>query len=396
MHLFQLPPELLTLIFEQFGAAYMRSSVSYLLVSRAWYRIAHPVYLSGLELSTLYLSSHDLERLPPPRAPLSKLIQANTTRLSLRLIGHPSKQIAKRPWHAEKISNDDESDDEELDEPRDDWTANVPMITRDGRKMHDWSGEQRRLLVWRQRVNNKLVELAGWLPAIEGLEELSFEASSEHEETAGPRWDYLIGGSVTSLMSSLPSGLKNLTFDTSGSTIVTSKDDRSPAHLCSLLGERIHDFQHVRLRMRHICSEIFRTMMASTTASKLQTLIIRLSLPSFPPATYENHDGKTEFDAQPCNKARTPLYEAMSDAGINFVRENPWLKALRISFRQPKHEGINLMIADCVERRFMYDPSEVFSYEDDGREWDAWEENGRFWRRRTHSLEETSDILSMS
>ena len=374
MGLSELPPELLTLIFEQIAAAYMRSSVSNLLVSRAWYRIAHPVYLSGLELSTLYLSSRDLERLPPHHAPLSRLIQSNTVRLSLRLVGHPSKQIAKRPWHAEQLNEDDESDDNDQDELRDDWTTDVPTITNDREKMCDWTVEERRLLAWRKRVNNKLAELAGWLPAFEGLEELSFEASSEHEGTAGPRWDYLTGGSVANLISSLPSGLKNLTFDTSGSTIITSKDNRNPAHSCPLVSRKIHEFQHVRLRMRHICPEIFRTLAASTTASKLQSLVIRLSLPSFPPATYEkNHDGRTEYDAQPCNADEAPLYKTMIDAGTIFVRETPSLRVLRLTFREP-HSGVNLMVADCVKRRFMYDPSEVFSYEDDGREWDAWEE----------------------
>ena len=64
----------------------------------------------------------------------------------------------------------------------------VPVITNDGTK-YDWTVEERRLLAWRKRVNSKLAELAGWLPAIEGLEELCFEASSEYEGTAGPRWD---------------------------------------------------------------------------------------------------------------------------------------------------------------------------------------------------------------
>ena len=374
MHLLELAPELLIMIFEQFGPAHMRSSVSNLLVSRAWYRVAHPVYLSGLELSTLYLSSRDLERLPPHQTPLSKLIQSNTKRLSLRLVGHPSKQIAKSPWHVEQSTNDDESDDINPDELREDWATNVPVITDDVPRMYDWSVEERRLLAWRKRVNNKLTELAGLLPAIKGLEELSFEASSEHDGTVGPRWDYLTGESVVNLIYSLPSGLKNLTFDTSGSTITASKDDRTPAHLCPLIAKRIHDFQHVRLRMRHICPEIFQTtLMAATTASKLQSLVIRLSLPFFPPATYEKHDGNTEFDAQPCKSDGAPLYEAMIDAGTKFVTEIPSLKVLRIAFREPA--SIDLVVADCVERRFRYDPSEVFSYEDDGREWGAWEEN---------------------
>ena len=142
MHLLQLAPELLTLIFEEIGAAHMRTSVSYLLISRAWYRIAHPVYLSGLDLSTLYLSSRDLERLPHSQCPLSKLIQSNTTRLSLRLVGHPSKQIAKGPWRAEQSSNDDENDDDDLDELREDWTTAVPILTNDRKKMYDWTVEE--------------------------------------------------------------------------------------------------------------------------------------------------------------------------------------------------------------------------------------------------------------
>ena len=374
MDLFELAPELLTLIFEQIGAAYMRSSVSYLLVSRAWYRIAHPVYLSGLKLSTLYLSSRDLERLPPQHAPLSKLIQSNTTRLSLRLVGHPSKQVAERPWHAEQSSNDYESNVTDLDELKDSWTSALPMIIDDRTKLYDWTVEEQRLLVWRKRVNNKLAELAGWVPAIKGFEELSLEASSEYEGTAGPRWDYIIGESVRNLISSLPSGLKNLTFDTSGTTIVTSKDDRSPAHLCPLIAEKIHAFQHVRLRMRHICPKIFHTLAASTTVSKLQSLVIRLSIPYFPPATYEKFDGLTECDAQPCNADGAPLYKTMIDAGTTFAKGTPSLKVLRISFRENEHSGINLVVADCVKRRFMYDPSEIFCYEDDGRNWDAWEE----------------------
>ena len=362
------------LIFEQIGAAHMRSSVSYLLVSRAWYHFAHPVYLSGLELSTLCLSSRDLERLPHTQCPLSKLIQSNTTRLSLRIVGHPSKQAAKRPWHAAQFSNDDENYDKDSGKLRDDWITAAPVITNDGTK-YDWTVEERRLLAWRKRVNNKLAELAGWLPAIEGLEELCFEASSEYAGTAGPRWDYITGGSVASLISSLPSSLINLTLDTSGSTIVTSKDDRNPAHLCHLIGGRIHDFQHVRLRMRHICPEIFRTLAASATASTLRSLVIRLSLPSFPPATLKYRDGWSRFETQPCNADGAPLYKAMIDAGAVFVRGNPSIKELRISSREAGFLDRKLMVADCVDRRFMYDPYEMYHHLDNGRNWGTWEEN---------------------
>ena len=365
MLLLDLPPELLTLIFQQIGPSHLRSSVSYLLISRAWYRIAHPVYLSSLQLSTLYLSSHDLERLPPQDSILGKLIQSKITRLSLRLIGHPSKQIATEPWHT--WSSDDGINDSDSEMEDDVWTTAIPVISGERRKSYNWTVEEQRLLTWRQQVNNKLAELACWLPAAQGLEELSFEASSEHEGTVGPRWDYILAEPVKNLISALPVGLKKLTFDTSGSIIVNSENYGSPAHICPLIATRIHQFQRVRLRMRHICPQVFKTLTEIAAGSKLQSLVIRLCIPFFPPAVYEEHDGTTEFQAQPCNAEELPFFRVMSKAGIAFAKSTPSLKILRISFKRPGASSVDLQLIDCINERYMYDPYDTLAYEDEGR-----------------------------
>lgn len=374
MALLDLAPELLTLIFHHLGAVELRTSVTYLLISKAWYRAALPVYLSGLQFSTLYLSSRDLERLPPVDAPLSSLIHSTTTRLSVRLVGHPSRQIAKRPWHVEEESHDEESDTEDQD---DDWRTTGPNLERPdgGRITYSWLWEEHKLLAWRKRINIKLAELATWLLALKDLEELSFEASSEYGGTLGPRWDYFIKEPIMSLLAGLPNGLKYLTLDTCGSTITTSMHDRSPAHVCPLIAKRLHELQHVRLRMRHICPQVLETSDGSSTRSRLQSLVIRLSIPFFPPAIYETHNGKTELDAQACAARYAPLRKSMVAAGRKFAKATPSLKMMRVSYRDPGHSGINLMVADCVRRHYMFEGSEIFSYEDDGRGWDAWEGN---------------------
>lgn len=93
MSLLDLPPELPALIAQHVGPAELRKSFDYLLVSRAWYWAVLPIYLSGLQLSTIYVLSNDLDRFPHPDTNplLSQAIQKTVTRLSLCLDGLPSR-----------------------------------------------------------------------------------------------------------------------------------------------------------------------------------------------------------------------------------------------------------------------------------------------------------------
>ena len=394
MLLLDLPSELLALIAEYLDVSELRESVAYLLVAKRWYHAVLPVYLSQLPLSNLYLASyHDLERLPPSDTALSKLIQAKVNRLSVRLVGHPSKRPSSNPWHDNSTpwldpKNIDELGDCVVDGTKKltnwyvDWMTVGPVEDRSGGGRWRWHGEQRALHQWAKSINRKLVDLAAILSGSQSLEEFSLEASSQEHGREGPRWDYLQDSTMHSLISSLPPSLNNLTLDMCGSKAITSERGRNPIHLCPLIAERLHDFQNVRLRLRCICPEVLNTSSLTLTAeSRLKTLVIKLSLPFFPDYLDENHQYQTGFDVEPCSVTRVPLYKKMFAAGADYANRFPEVSLLRISHRwqsdthSPKQnaKSTELGVADCVRKRYMFDPVEALCYEDDGRGWDAWE-----------------------
>lgn len=374
MPFLDLPPELLALIAQCIGPSELRKSVAYLFVAKRWYRAVLPVYLSQLPLSDLYLASHnDLEKLPPPNTALSSLIQFQTNRLSVRLVGHPSRRPSVAPWHDNAEIERGQDEMKKWDDWDCDWiTLGPERNPADFGHVWRWRGETRRLHQWGGLNNKKLVELAAMLSSSKNLEEFSLEASSEYEHQQGPRWDYLHDSTIRHLILSLPLSLNNLTLDMCGSKAITPDRGRHVAHLCPLVAERLHDFQNVRLRMRCICPQIFQTSSVKTE-SRLKTLVIRLSLPYFPDSADERSKGDDKFNAKPCDVTAIPLYKRMIKAGAYSTKSYPELSKMRISFRSPG--SICLRLADCVRKRCMFEGSEIFFYEDDGKEWDAWEDS---------------------
>lgn len=385
MFLLDLPPELLALIADCLGASELRKSVAYLLLAKRWYQAVLPVYLSQLPLSDLYLASHhDLERLPPSDTALSNLIQTKAKRLSVRFVGHPSIRLSVVPWH----DNGDlyHSDNLGLDGTKRlknwhcDWMTAGPVERYSGRRRWHWHREQETLHQWGYRINKKLVELAAMMFNSKCLEEFSLEASSEHTDEHGPRWDYLHESTIRSLISSLPSSLNNLTLDLCGSGTITPDRGIPTAHLCPLIGQRLRDFRNVRLRLRCICPQVLRSSsLIPNVGSRLKTLIIKLSLPSFPEAVDEVHNGYNEFDAKSCLVTAIPLYKRMIAAGVNSAKNFPELSLMRISYRSQSdtddRSSYNLAVADCVRKQYMFEPTEMSCYEDDGSQWDAWEDS---------------------
>ena len=47
---------------------------------------------------------------------------------------------------------------------------------------------------------------------------------------------------------------------------------------------------------------------------------------------------------------------------------------LRIGLKDPRGSGTNLTIFDCLTTEFLYEPSEAFCYEEDGKVWEFVEE----------------------
>ena len=388
MSFLDIPSELLTLIADCLGSSELRKSFAYLLITKRWYHAALPVYLSQLPLTDLYLASHhDLDRFPPPDTALTNLIQTKTKRLSIRLVGHPSKFPSVLPWYdntgldpllgqdGEPLLGQDGAKKWKSWEC--DWmTAGPEGDTAKRRTRWHWRGEQRALHQWAGRINKKLVELAATLPNARSLEEFSLEASSEYEGEHGPRWDYLHDSTIRSLTLNLPFSLKNLTLDMCGSGVITPDRCKEIIHLCPLIAGRLRDFQNVRLRLRCICPLVFQSLSVTTDSeSRLKTLVIRLSLPFFPEAVDEAHNGYNEFDAKSCVVTAIPLYRRMIAAGVDSARKLPGLTMLRISYRSQEKHSTNLVVADCVRKRYMFEPSEMFSYEDDGSQWAAWEDS---------------------
>ena len=384
MSLLEIPSELLTFIADCLGPSELRKSVAYLLISKRWYYAALPVYLSQLPLTDLYLASHhDLDRLPPPDTALPNLIQTKTKRLSVRLVGHPSKYPSVCPWY-DNTGLEDTGDGPLLGQDGAkkwnywdyNWMTTGPEVDTANRRKWHWRGEQRALHQWAGRINKKLVELAATLSNSRYLEEFTLEASSEYKGEYGPRWDYLYDSTIRSLILSLPSSLNNLTLDMCGSGAITPNRCRETIHLCPLIAGRLRDFQNVRLRLRCICPQVLQSLSVTIDSeSKLKTLVIKLSIPFFPEAVDEAYNGYNEFDAKPCIVNAIPLYKQMIAAGVDSARHLPGLSMMRISYRTPKKHSISLAVADCVRRMYMFDPSEIFTYEDDGDQWAAWEDS---------------------
>lgn len=229
---------------------------------------------------------------------------------------------------------------------------------------------------WATSVNAQLRGLSSLLAGCRDLRGITLEASSDSEVSVGPRWDYLLASPMSTLVSTLPKTIVTLTLDTCGSSFATTSEDGIASHFCALIAERLDGIQHVRLRMRHICPKIFPSQSyLPTTASMLKTMVIKLSLPMFPQVICEVHDGYKQCDACLCGTEDAPAYREMVNAALDFASSRPMLDLLCISYRSPLYSGINIEAVDCIHQRYLYDPSEIFIYQDDGTEWIAWEED---------------------
>ena len=372
MHLLDMPSEILKEVFDKLGGAQLRRSVAYLLICKRWYSIARQVFLSGLSVASLRFSARDIQLLPPRGSPLMILFRDETVRLSVRLMGHPSPEISETPWISlPETGNNEDSGDEStptLDAVNATHTWKLSGIDA-GKIQHSAHLSAHPQQAWMRRINTKLVELADRLASFTSLEQFMFEASSEREKTAGLRWDYISDATLGKLIARLPDCLTSLTLDTCGTEVVPTSD--RPLHLCPLIAENLGRVRTVRLRMRCICPVVFNM---TSGQLNLESLTIKMSLPMFE----DYNGGNTYFDAERCfSKRTTGAFEhvkAMCLAARVLARRHSF-ERLWISFRDPYRSGISLLAWDGVTDQRMYDPGENFSYEDDGRTWNAWEES---------------------
>ena len=266
-----LPQEVLALVVQHIDPSDLPKFIDDLLVSRAWYCAVLPVYLSRLQLSTIYVLSNDLERFPRPDTTplLSQAIQKTVTRLSLCLDGLPSRDrlswddqrefgeawgLDTHQWLDQTIYYHRNGCSEMLQErlkvlfaddkiqPRirdedDHWFESYEgaIVYRD-RLRADEIEEARelesRLSNWRGRLNESLFRFAEILPAFKKLREVKIET------TLTPRWDYIFASSMGRLLTSLPSNVTTLTLDTHACQFASE-----PVHICPIISQRSTTFR---------------------------------------------------------------------------------------------------------------------------------------------------------
>ena len=385
MPILDLAPELINSIFDYVSVADLKHRIDILLVSRKWYNTIHPIFLSSIQLHELYLSAHDLEVFPPVGSPLLNLMQESTTLLDVQLLGHPSKESGKRPESQEE-AGEHYFCDETYGWFRDgrSWAVAEPTHTwTDGREQYVWDGKVRhQLRKWAANVNDSLKKLGDKsLSKFERLEMVSFRATSEDQDQVGPRWDYISDHALQNLVLNLPSQLTTLTLDTCGSEILARDGTSAPLHMCPLIATRMQDLKMLRVRMRHICAELLNVQSSFGGVSKLESLVIKLNIPAFPhKPTQDRANYNKCYDVEWCqsmmeDQKKKDLPREMIKASRTLARSSHTLKLLRVSFRGPKHSTINLIAVDCLTRRYLWVPEELFAYEDHGLSWDAWEED---------------------
>lgn len=377
MQLLDLPFELLLNIFEKLGGEELRTSIAYLLICKRWYHVAHEVFLSGIPVTDLRLSSRHLQLLPPEGSLLTKLIREKATRLSIRLVGHPSLDVSTSPWISLAEDKIDGHYDDDIDgETQEEWIVNSvffgPKRGIEADKIQ-YSAHRscRPQEAWVRRVNSKLVELADRLATFMTLEEFMFEASREQGLFLEPGWDYVHDVTLGKIIAGLPNHLTSLTLDTCGTEVVPASDH--PIHLCPLIAQHAGKIKKVRLRMRCICTVVFNMAIEKLG---MESLIIKLGLPMF-----ENRAMKDYHNAnnpKRCfSKAKTPSgtdIEHMILAAGRLARRHHFQR-FRISFRNPQTSTMDLVAWDGVTDQYLYDRNLLCSHEDKGLSWTPWEES---------------------
>ncbi|KAL9607652.1 MAG: hypothetical protein Q9167_007456 [Letrouitia subvulpina] len=357
MPLLSLPSEILSAIFSYLPPSYLHTSVSSLLISKAWYAIIYPIYLSYLDLSKLKLANYDLERLPPFGSKSMEKIKRDVERLSIYLGERGSSRRSKDPWLSFREENELE---DELEEEWEEWEG---------------GGEAD------EEINERLRNLADVLPEMEKLRHFALEASVEVKNSL----DYLAADVVCRILESLPPGVETLLLNTCATELLRKGDED---HVCPVIAKRLPQLKQARIRMREICQDVYPVSGTSSsspeTKPKTEKLIVKLNLPYLP----SEHGGHGIHDARVCtphdridNPPFQDIMHVIATAGRELAKKWDSLKMVRVSYRADgnvrasDHGNTNLLAVDCLVGHYICDLSEVFFYEDDGRFWDPWEES---------------------
>lgn len=350
-----------------------------------WADIALPLH--QIDYDRLYLSGNSLRSIPPYESQIYKKLCTKLTKLSIRLQGTPSNRTAPHPFFCDSDGSDDEDSDVAGAKcnPVDEAEKALGMSPNSSERGKDPLKE------WNRDMADHIKSLAHFVADCELLDEVTFEAlrGGRHKDP-DPDWDYLNQPSMEKLVLCLPSNLKYLTLDLAGADLM-SGEDSEPAHICPAVTRCLLNAEHVRLRLRHICPAVFGVQSVQAHDnwqslhfkmrpdsgidghSRLRSLTLRLSLPMF-----LTSNQTSTYDSRVCPDFATGrgmhISKLMPLAARHLYSLEAGIRTLKVTYRDPNPEGIELLAHDCIDwvRRTL--PEEVFCYEDEGDQWMPWED----------------------
>lgn len=349
-----LPTELLCHILEEVGGSHLRrgkGAAARLCLSRQWYAVAQPVYLTGLGTTHIKIYGHNLDDLETKYgiSGLRPLMYKNTRSLRLRLLGH---------WWDSNVAATYDSEDEDGNSVDSDAHNEPPFDFKQpaGRKA---------LETWRdEKLRPYLEALFDDLRNFSVLQSLSVEASSDpsYEDTDGPRWDYIYQSSIVHLLQNLPimHDLSSLTLDLCG--MHDSLCDEQPGvHLCALLATVLPQIEHVRVRLPSTCSSILKLPTTRPANVRLKTMILKLHLPISAQSNISRACGGAHLF-----RNSSFLYDHLVKQTPHFLQqlaayrgqdvhsdpESHGMTGLRITFKDP--QGPCVSTIDCLRMRYVF------------------------------------------
>ncbi|KAG8527314.1 uncharacterized protein KY384_008058 [Bacidia gigantensis] len=393
---------------------------------RQWCSIALQVYYDQLSRSgntALYLAANHLATIPPPNTPAIHFLCKNLHRVSVRLQGQPSHEVAMEPFFNNGNHDGQDQDEVTEDDSTDgDTYSESPVMTQMAASFNQTKRQKAKSLSqtqWQKEMADGLDTLSQTISRCSALKEISFQAFHGFDEDPAPQWNYLYYSIAKRFMQSMLAGLTHLSLDLAGTDLVPSNGSKTK-HLCPAIRDCIFGVKHVRLRLRHICPSIFgvqdiqylrrqagvaqpskkrgkkkqsnqeapMTTESSTappvspTYSKsdeirLKSLTIRLSLPWFE----QESDKSILFDAEQCPECaplpngQLGLHNYLSLCAHCFQQKHSSIDNIKISYRhrEPGQLGTDCYAIDCIKWETIF--SNVPCYEDDGETWEDWENN---------------------
>ncbi|GAB1318211.1 hypothetical protein MFIFM68171_08421 [Madurella fahalii] len=312
----ELPPELVSHILGFLGPDFFRRDISRLTVSKRWYALAWPIFVSHLELTTTSLKT---------------LMRDDGTLLKRGLPHITAVGLSFRGFVPETDGPDSHGAESELSATA---AANI----------------------WTIRLNCDLVNLAASLQECPRLRCLKLRAEPQGSEGNSLRPGYLAATPLADLLSLRH--LTSLEIDIFGA----HPRPRNPTvHLCDSINSLLPSLRRLRCRMGHLCERLLE-LPASATPFSLEEVIIGLCrTDGLPPVSRYQY-------ADPCKGSKhsesvLEFYFGIEDQArtLSSRLRNP--RMVRVIWEDVPNRGISAL--DAVAWKWIRLPP--------GAQWDAQE-----------------------